>query len=45
MINTLGWLFMIGSVSGVTLLAGWCYWRVLTLPENHVVKPPDVLGG
>lgn len=29
-----GWVFMILSVSFVTLLAGWCFYKVLTAPEQ-----------
>jgi hypothetical protein len=44
-ITPLGWLFLVGSVSFVTGLTGWCYWKVLTTPDEHTVKPPDSLGG
>ena len=41
-----GWLFLLVSSSFVWGLCIWCYWRVLTAPpEDHVVKPPDSLGG
>jgi len=44
--TTLGLLFMIGSLTFVWGLAAWCYRKVLTAPaEDHVVKPPDSLGG
>ena len=29
-----GWVFMILSVSFVTLLTGWCFYKVLTTPEQ-----------
>lgn len=29
-----GWLFLIGSLSLVWGLAGWCYWKLLTSPED-----------
>ncbi len=42
----LGMLFMIGSLAFVWGLGIWCFHRVLTAPpEDHVVKPPDSLGG
>lgn len=41
-----GWFTMIVSTAAVWLLAGWCYYRVMTAPaEGHIVKPPDSLGG
>jgi len=44
--TTLGILFMIGSLTFVWGLAFWCYRKVLTAPpEDHVVRPPDSLGG
>lgn len=30
-----GWVFMILSVSFVTLLVGWCFYKVLTAPEQE----------
>ncbi len=45
-LNALGWTFMLLSVGFVTGLTGWCFYRVLTAPpDDHVVKPPDSLGG
>jgi hypothetical protein len=42
----LGWLFLIVSVGFVVTLTFYCFYRVLTAPsEDHVVKPPDSLGG
>ena len=29
-----GWVLMIGSLSFVWGLAGWCYWKILTTPDN-----------
>ncbi len=29
-----GWLVMVLSVSGVTILFGWCIYKVLTLPDE-----------
>jgi hypothetical protein len=39
-----GWTFMIISITLVVALAGWCYYRVLTAPED-IVEPPESLGG
>jgi hypothetical protein len=33
-LNALGWIFMITSVSFVTGLAGWCFYKVLTEPHD-----------
>ncbi|MBM3977496.1 MAG: hypothetical protein FJ299_10960 [Planctomycetes bacterium] len=42
----IGWLFLIASVGSVVFLVLWCFYRVLTAPpDDHVVKPPDALGG
>lgn len=44
--TTTGMLFMICSLAFVWGLAIWCFWRVLSAPpDDHVVKPPDSLGG
>ncbi|MCY2960373.1 MAG: hypothetical protein NTY35_09425 [Planctomycetota bacterium] len=44
--TTLGMLFMIGSLAFVWGLTYWCFRKVLTAPaDDHVVKPPDSLGG
>jgi hypothetical protein len=44
--TTLAWIFMIVSVSFVTGLLSWCYYKVLTgSPQDRVVPPPDSLGG
>jgi hypothetical protein len=41
-----GLLFMLFSLAFVWGLAFWCFRKVLTAPkEDHVVKPPDSLGG
>jgi len=29
-----GWILMIGSLSFVWGLAGWCYYKILTTPDN-----------
>ena len=34
-----GWIFMTLSVSFVTILCGWCFYRVLSLPEEEVPPP------
>jgi hypothetical protein len=31
--TTAGWIFMLGSIGGVTILMLWCFHRVLTRPE------------
>ena len=42
----LGWVFLLVSVGFVVTLVVWCFYRVLTAPpQDHVVKPPDALGG
>jgi hypothetical protein len=44
--TTIGWVFMIVSVGSVWGLMLWCYYKVLSAPpDDHVVKPPDSLGG
>jgi hypothetical protein len=43
--NLGGWIFLILSTLFVWGLAGWCFYRVLTVKDDHVVKPPDMLGG
>lgn len=41
-----GWALMIVSLAFVWTLVAWCFRRVLTAPaDDHVVKPPDSLGG
>jgi hypothetical protein len=40
-----GWVFLIASSAFVWGLAGWCYYKVFTVKDEHVVKPPDMLGG
>jgi hypothetical protein len=29
-----GWILMVGSLSFVWSLAGWCYYKILTTPDN-----------
>lgn len=42
----LGVLFMVSSLLFVWGLTFWCFYKVLTAPkDDHVVKPPDSLGG
>jgi hypothetical protein len=40
-----GWVFLILSMAFVWGLTAWCYWKVFTTPDEHLVKPPDSLGG
>ena len=40
----LGWTFLIASTAFVWGLTGWCFYKVLTVPEE-IEKPPDSLGG
>ncbi len=40
----LGWVFMLASNIFVWGLAGWCFYKVLTVP-GEIEKPPDTLGG
>ena len=41
-----GWVLMLVSLGVVWGGTFWCFHRVLTAPpEDHVVKPPDSLGG
>ena len=37
--SPLGWIFMLGSVAFVTVLLSWCYYKVLTNPEDR--SDPD----
>lgn len=39
-----GWIFMLVSLGCVWSLAGWCYYKVFTVP-GETIKPPDALGG
>ena len=32
-----GWILMVGSLTFVWALAGWCYWKILSAPA----KPPE----
>lgn len=46
--DTAGWIIMLTSVSSVTLLFGWCLYKVLSIPHEteHLhgfeQEPPDV---
>ena len=42
--TTGGWIFMSVSLTCVLGLAGWCYYKVLTV-KQVIEKPPDSLGG
>jgi hypothetical protein len=38
-----GWIFMLGSITAVVTLTGWCFYKVMTLPTDHgesTIKPP-----
>ena len=37
--STLGWIFMLVSLSFVWGLVIWCYARILRLPPDKVAKP------
>ena len=41
--TTGGWIFMIGSLSSVTCLLVFCFWRVLRKPAStdHTHAPRD----
>ena len=41
--TTGGWIFMIGSISAVTSLLAFCFYRVLTQPSSteHTHAPQD----
>jgi hypothetical protein len=38
----LGWVFLLGSVSFVWGLTIWCFYRVLTLPDEETAVPEPV---
>jgi hypothetical protein len=29
-----GWVLLVGSMTFVWGLAGWCYWKILSAPER-----------
>jgi hypothetical protein len=39
-----GWIFMISALGSMTLLTGWCIFRVLRTPESaeHLHSPADI---
>ena len=39
-----GWIFMIGSISGVVVLTVFCFYRVLVTPSSteHMHAPLDI---
>ena len=41
----LGWVFLIVSLAFVWGLTGWCFFKVLTIPDNHSVEPSDNQAG
>ncbi len=42
--TTLGWVFLIASLTFVWGLTGYCFYRVMTAP-GEIERPPDSLGG
>jgi hypothetical protein len=42
--NTGGWIIMLSSVGFVTVLFGWCIWKVLTTPgeADRLHSPADI---
>lgn len=44
--TSLGWVFLVVSLGFVIGLTGWCFFKVLSEPEEEGgVEPPDSLGG
>jgi len=43
--TTLGWIFLLVSLTFVWGLVSWCFYKVLTFHEEGCVEPPDALGG
>ena len=39
--TALGWIFMLVSVGGVTILTAWCFYRVLGAPPEAETKIKD----
>lgn len=39
-----GWIFLLVSTAFVWGLTIWCFYKVLTVPEE-IERPPDSLGG
>ena len=39
--TTMGWVFMLGSVTAVLSTAIWCYRRVLSLPRERGKQEED----
>jgi hypothetical protein len=44
-LEPLGWLFLLTSLVFVWGLTGWCFYKVLTIKDDHIVEPPATLGG
>lgn len=42
--TTLGWVFLIASLTFVWGLTGYCFYRVMKAP-GEIERPPDSLGG
>jgi len=43
-VTTLGWIFLLTSMTFVWGLTGWCFYKVLTV-KGEIEKPPDSVGG
>ncbi len=43
-LTSLGWLFMLASVGGVTALLSWCIYKVIATPgaSEHVHSQADI---
>lgn len=46
--TTAGWIILFSSITPVTVVFIWCFWKVLSTPQNPPVvhgfetEPPDV---
>jgi hypothetical protein len=38
--TTLGWIFLVSSLSFVWTLTAWCFYKVINLPPGHDVAEP-----
>ena len=44
--NSGGWITLLISTAAVWTLAIWCYWKVLSAPQDgDITPPPESLGG